>query len=238
MIWRVAHLVFFAAFLAEPFISSAAALNVNGVCELGSCNSPDVLRPGATLAATSFDFTYTFSNTDSYRLFGNISASNSTAGNSISFGQNLTAVYLGNATGTASQTDTLTTDLLQNYLVSFTSGTFYENANVYFSGPVSAASSATAQLSLGGQDLPLMGPFTPAGPSSESFANVFLSGFTNPVLNDFRYIYTFNGGSMAGAAIGSMVPEPSSFLLLTAGLGGIAISIFGSRLAKCIFKQS
>lgn len=201
----------------------AAALNVNGACQLGNCISPDILPPGSFIGSTSFDFTYRFPDTDTYRLFGYFFASESSTGHSIDFMQDLTATFLGNASGSVSQRDGLTADFLQNYNVAFSAGTFNEHMTVYLYGPLGPGSSATGQLILDGQGLPLMGPFVTPGGHSESFGNVFLSGLSNPLLNDFRYVYIFGSGSDVGATIGGVAPEPESVIL--AGLGLIVAAL-------------
>lgn len=210
------YLVLLVCFLAAPAIGLPAALLVNTTCELGTCASPDTLAADTSTSAT-FDFIYTFANTDMYRVYGDLGASNSTTdGTGIRI--DLTAVYLGNAAGGLSANDVLTTDMLQNYTVSGSlDGNYFERSDANISGPIAGDSSFEAQLYYNGNGLGAIGPFV--GPGFYSGASdADLSGLTNPLSADFRFIFTFGEGSAPGAMISTVVPEPGEALPL-----GIAI---------------
>src|SRR5579863_7548097 len=52
------------------------AISVNGLCEVGTCASPDILTNGNSISSP-FSFIYTFANTDRYQVSGNFAATDS-----------------------------------------------------------------------------------------------------------------------------------------------------------------
>jgi hypothetical protein len=209
-------LVLFFLVLVATTAGFAAAVSINGACELGSCASPDILNSGQS-THDPFDFTYSFLNTDSYHVFGSVGTSNS---GGVGIGVTLTAVYLGNTNSTTSQADVLTIDFLQDFADSFTSGVFSEGESIYFYGPIASSSSATAQLSFDGKTLPLQS-FAPGGPSFVGFTNITLSGLTEPLAGETVEAFSFGQGSNVGATISTTMPEPSSFLFALIGVFGL-----------------
>jgi hypothetical protein len=127
----------------------AGAISVNSVCELGNCASPDIVAANSMLSV-GFNFTFTFANTDSYQISGTLSGVDN-AGNRWSIGvSNTTVTYLGNSSGTASSTDVLTIDFLQNFAWVLTSGdNFTEGASISFGGDIASGSDVTNQLIIG-----------------------------------------------------------------------------------------
>jgi len=175
-----------------------AAISVNGICHVGNCSSPDVAATGSS-PATAFNFIVTLPNSDQYRISGSAAAPNSTTG--IDIQAPFTVTYLGNSTSTSSGADVLTLDILQNYQFTGTSFKFFENAVGGFSGPIAAGSSLQGQLSVGGQALPLQGPFLAPANFSVSSGSITLSGLATPLAFDLRRTITFAGGSGVGATV-------------------------------------
>ena len=206
------------------FTSHASSIKVNGTCELGSCSSTDVLAAGQT-QTNPFDFTYTFANSDSFHLQGNLAATNQ---NGFEIGiTDFMVTYQGNSFGTASGTDVLVSDFLQ-YIANSSSyrTTAYEGIGGELGPGLGMASSASGQAIIAGQSLPLLGPYTSPG----SFSGYDTASITVPrgtPLLDYRYTLTFGAGSQAGSSISvnptqSPVPEPATLVMVTTGLLGIA----------------
>ncbi|HMD71733.1 MAG TPA: hypothetical protein VKF41_10345 [Bryobacteraceae bacterium] len=203
----------------------AGEIVLNGTCEYGNCALPDVLGSGQT-TGTLFDFTYTLANTDEYLINGGVTWSN--AGISLNF--DASVEYLGNGSGTASQTDVLTLEFLQYYDEgSMTSGVFNESYFAYFWGPIAGTSSTTGQLSISGQSLPLLGPLHPGGSADMFSPNNVLFGLSEPLLGVWTGVYTFGAGSNAGATISDEAPEPASAVF---ALGGLALLVMRFRSGK------
>ena len=100
------HVMLLACLLAAPALGLASSIVVNATCEAGTCPPVDTLASGGSTSGT-FNFNYTFSNTDEYNIFGEYAATNPVSGDStLQF--NVTAVYAGNGTSSASQHDLLT----------------------------------------------------------------------------------------------------------------------------------
>ncbi len=175
-----------------------AAVSVNGTCQVGVCASPDVLA-SQTSSSTSFNFAVTLPNTDQYRIVGTINASGTSS--EVSIVSPFTVVYMGNASGTASAADVVNLDVLQNFTLGFILRHSTESAEGGFGGALAAGSNVQIQLVIGGQALPVIGPFP--SPASFSFKSqsYTLSPPANPVLFDVRHIFTFGAGSGVGATI-------------------------------------
>jgi hypothetical protein len=206
--------------LVSPALVSAAALTLNGVCELGTCASVDTINPGQSVGG-SFSFVYTFANTDRYQITGSYFASTDAAGD-VPIGINFQATFLGNSTNNISGTDTLNADLLQKYNWPYTAGVFNEYSSIIFSGPYAPGTNAIEHLSENGQALPNIGPVTTS--SSIAINNITLTGLSNPLSSDFNIDWVFAAGSQVGATINETpTPEPGAFYLLGSGVGLLAL---------------
>jgi hypothetical protein len=128
--------------------------------------------------------------------------------------------YLGNASSSTSGADVITIDYLQNYYSTVTSGTFSESVSGTFGGPIAAGSNVTAQQFVGGNAMPLMGPFPSPGAFSGSSGNFAASSLGNPLLFDFEVTFNVAAGSGVGAGVNEdLLPEPASVLLVVTGAG-------------------
>jgi hypothetical protein len=172
----------------------------------------------------SFQFAYTFANTDNYEITGTYSASEARgAGTSIGFVVN--AFYLGNSTNTASANDVLRVDLLQNYLYPYAlDGTYFASAGGSLDPSVAPGSSFKAELTYNGQSVGVIGPFSGPGFQSGS-TSATLTGLTNPLAADFSYTYDFAAGS-------TPTPEPTALALSAAGL--LAVGVFKIRRRRVV----
>lgn len=218
-----------AVMLLSPALVSAAALTLNGVCELGSCASVDTISAGQALGG-SFSFVFTFANTDRYQISGSYFASTDAAGD-VPIGINFQATFLGNSTNNISGTDTLNADLLQKYNWPYTAGVFNEYSSIIFSGPYGAGTNATEHLSENGQALPNIGPVTAS--STVAINNVALSGLSNPLSADFNIDWVFAAGSLPGATLTETpTPEPAAFYLLGSGVGLLALMRLRRKAAR------
>jgi hypothetical protein len=221
------------------------ALSVNGTCQVGNCTTPDTVDSDGSLPL-AFNFVYTFPNSDQYQIQGGWTATDD-GGSSFSMGGlQVTGTYLGNNSGTVSGADAISIDMAQNF--EFTSSSaepVSEQASGIFGGPISqAGTSASFQIFLGGLALPIIGPYTPAGPAFLSPASSYtFFPEQNPTLVDYRATLIFGAGSKPGAFIingivpvngppsispGGVVPVYNSS---TAVQPGEWISINGANLA-------
>ncbi len=216
-----------AALIALPVLGLSASFTINGACEAGACPAVDTLQPG-TSSTGSFDMTYTLGNTDSYRVFGSYLTQNSSPNGTTGI-TDVTAVYLGNSSGSTSRADLLTMDLLQtyNYLGSL-DGTYKGDTGALLSGPLGNLSSFDAQVYYDGHGLGLMGPFSTPG-SYFATSSATLAGLTGPLSLDFRVHFNFGAGSGNGATMSTLTPEPSSIGLSLAALIGLGIGALRTR---------
>ncbi len=214
------------------FIGSAfaGAISVNGTCEFGVCTPADTLSEGNSLT-NPFNFIYTFANTDQYQAIGTLAAtnlSNSTGYIEIT-AAGITLTYLGNNSGTASGSDTLVVDFLQNFQTPFGSGTGnngFEYISGSFGGPLANASSVQGQgISNSGTAQAVLGPFFAPTPFSASNTNQPTKVGPTTLL-DFKDTILFAAGSGIGSTINvsntpspaTPTPEPSAGLLMTGSL--------------------
>ena len=220
--WRVVAVL---AVASMSLFGSSVAIEVNGTCEMGNCTTPDTVAANTTLT-TNFDFTFTFADTDMYRIFGSFIATD-TGGTGINSSSPFNVEYLG--PNAASGTDVLTIDFFQNYAYTGSStGSFTETLRGTFAGPIAGGSSVTGRFSFGGNVLPLQGPFSPPGAFLTTSSSIPVTGLTNPLLEDETRTYTFASGSLIGADVtngtASPVPEPSALLPLSIVLLGLLIA--------------
>jgi hypothetical protein len=202
----------------------ADAISANGTCETGNCSTPDTATN--TFLTNPFNFAYTFANTDSYQVQGTVYSIDVVTDSS--FGIQLTPVvtvtYLGNGSGTASATDILALDFLQNYSVLPGLGTYLESAGGTFGPGLGNASSASGQFSVAGQVFPLLGPFSPPPATfSDVVSNLSASTSSDTALATYEFTLTFGSGSEVGSYVGintppTETPEPPALWLLAGGI--------------------
>lgn len=187
-------------FSFAPCLSLASTVQVNGMCEKGACGSPDVLSLGNTIS-TPFDFTYTFANSDSYQLQGRSGGINTPTEFDLTL-NNFVVTYLGNNSGTSSQTDVLDNEFTQAYAFR-TGGRGIETVNLFgtFGADLGSASSASAYGTDRGVNRISLGPVFP--PPNDFFSTATINTNTaagNPLL-DYHFILTFGAGSVEGSSI-------------------------------------
>jgi hypothetical protein len=214
-------------FFASGF-AAASTIAVNGVCYQGNCSSPDNV-PAGTNTETPFTLNYTEPNSDQYVLSGNALVVSAPGGYTLF--TPLSVQYVGNASGTASQLDSLSIVLQQGFInpynEAFTNG--YEAVSGNFNGSFGSGTQLTFQLtSDNGTRYPLLGPFRPDnGPVFEqSLMN--LSGVDRAPAQSIilTFNFTIGAGSMPGSSIdtqnapasATITPEPATFLLGVLGL--------------------
>ncbi len=172
---RVLFLV--AAAFMVPFVMEGAAINVNSICEVGDCASPDVLSVGGSTVFND-EFVFTFADGDKYLVFGVVNASEPVLNETI-FGVVGGVEYIGNSGGSSPSvgTDTLVIDFLQGYTSTLTGGSFPQGGGVSppMGGGIADGSSFEEQNFFDGQSLPALGPYTVGG-SPEAFSTTSLSG--------------------------------------------------------------
>jgi hypothetical protein len=220
--------------LALPIAGFSTALQASGnggsttVCEFGvACPDPFNtatavgISPSPISNSGSFNFVYTFADLDQYTVTGTWSANyiNSTY---VIFNPTVTYLgYNGDTTHASVGTDTLTLDLYQN---------FYDNTPGTWSGPPAACeyfgvtvapnSSATADLSYGGQQIGTLsaGP----GTTNQSLCTVLTipppTGTAPFLASDFDMTFTFPGSTAPGTQT-SLAPEPTTATLGLLGIG-------------------
>ncbi len=108
-------IILLAFFLIAPIVTLASSIEVNSVCEVGTCPLPtNTLAPGSSIPVTNFNFEAVI-NGDTYDFYGNYSAYNTSNSPSGSVGITLdaTAVYEGNAP-TVQDDEILLNDLQNN----------------------------------------------------------------------------------------------------------------------------
>jgi len=199
--------LFLQAILATVSVH-AAAVSVNGTCQVGNCTSPDQAGT-ATSPTTAFNFVVTLPNSDLYRIMGSINAVNAPSAPGLV--SPFTATYLGNSTGTNSGADVLNIGVLQNFQLDFTLRTSTESAQGGFSGPLAEGSNVQIQLVISGQALPVVGPFPAPANFSFKSPSYTLLALGSVVLFDVRHTFTFAAGSGVGSTIyNALTPGASS----------------------------
>lgn len=197
--------------------AQAAAIELNGACEVGSCATvqADAISYGQSVATTPFNFNYTFGGTtDTYDVSGTYAASYGANGSV--FVADVAAMYVGNSTNTKSKGDMFTIDVLQSIFDngpgSF-DGLYTETVPVTIGISVGPNTLVSADLFYNGQGVGLVGPFIGTG-TYYGQAQSNLTGLTGNYLNaDFQFSYVFTAGATAGAGaavvVSSATPEPA-----------------------------
>ena len=223
-------LLLLAASFIVPALAFASSIEVDGVCEAGSCPLPtDSLAPGSSIPSTNFNFTITI-NGDTYDIFGSYSAYNTSNSPSGSVGLALTATAVYEGTAPTTQDDMILFEDLQNNTVphSFNmSGMYQESMTASFVGPLATYTSLRGRPFLNGDGLGKLGVFS--GPGSQTVTAPF--SLTGTILDeDFQVVFDFGKGtqsqsSMTAVVSGSTVaaPEPAGIIpvvtILILGLG-------------------
>ena len=235
-------IILLAFFLAAPILTLASSIEVNSVCEVGTCPLPtDHLVPGTSIPLTNFNFEDVI-NGDTYDFYGTYSAYNNSnlPNGSVGFYVDATAVYLGNAPTT--QDDEILLNDLQNNTVP---GGFNLNQNYQesltagFTGTLVKNTSLRGQTFFNGDGLGSFGIFSAPG-SNTVVTPLALSG---PILDvDLQAVFDFGVGTLPGTtmtAIGTAsltpTPEPSgiipvaAILALCLGISAVRRSALASK---------
>ncbi len=223
--------------LLAPALGLCTAVSINSTCQAGSCSSPDSLSSGQSVGS-SLNQTLTLSDGDQFYVTGAYGASYT--GGQVNISADPVAVYIGNVTSktAASQADTLTFNFYQTYnFQGSTAGYYYYYAISDTSGAIAPNSTYTANLSWNGE--PIGATSYGVGYSSTNLFNQKLySDLTSPLTADESLSMFFGAGSDPGAAFTTITPEPSSILLLSVGLIGLAAFGFQNTRQKAAEARS
>lgn len=201
--------------LALPILGTCAAVQVNAVCYVGNCDSPDSIGVGQT-SAGSFNFNYSFADGDLYSVTGTYS--NSYPGIHTSFQPTVT--YLsndGNIFTPSVQTDVLSLVMSQNFYDptgSSWAGTYCQDIPL----AVTSLARANGNTYFDGNGI---GFITQEGPGSSNQSHCAYFPFTasqnaSPTMVTQTLLdFTFLGGNIAPASISSVTPPPPSAAPLT-----------------------
>jgi hypothetical protein len=197
---------------ALPLLSFSAAVTANGICEVGTCATPDSISTGVP-SSGSFNFNLTLADNDMYNVSGTYS--NSYGSNGTQLGFFPVVKYVGASASAAA--DTLSLDMLQN---------IFDNSPGIFDGtyteviPLNVPNGATAtgQVFYDGQGVGLVGPAGPGFTIGTLSAN--LTGVTgNTLVTDYNITFNFAAQTASGTSAGSpVIPEPAQFIPTSLGL--------------------
>jgi hypothetical protein len=219
--------ILLASLFLSPLICFGGAIEVNGICKVGNCVTPDTLSIGATTTiADTFDVT--LANTDMFQvsIFLQIMDFSSIPGfpQTPEYSGNIT--YLGNQSASPAGDDTLIIDVLQNLAAASEhlsgTGAGFPIFGI-FGGGIPDGSSVAVSFT----DGPLTsGTATLVAPSitSASSPSVDFDGtFSSTALYDAHIVANFavDAGAPVGASMsfsGSPVPEPRGVELAAIGL--------------------
>jgi len=195
-------------------------MSVNGACYAGSCPADALaFNGGDTL---SFNADYTLNNGDIFNILGAFSESENAGGTYDLALYDFQVTYEGNGRGGPSQADTITVGQYVTFSTVLSSGNFGVLQNGAFGPGLDPSSSASSCVNI---SLGCTGPADPAG--SFNLTNSFpLASVDGTFVYDQSFTNNFGAGSAVGSYIvwgqdAEIAPEPSTAVLLLAGLAGI-----------------
>ena len=190
-----------ALLMAAPLLCLPAAIQANGMNELGTGANPGTLTAGQSASGT-FSFFYTFTGDgDQYYVTTSYSATDTPLALNGSVG----AVYVGNTANPAEASvgdDTLNVDILQNFAYTGSSSAPGNESFTLTQAGNAPGSYTEAQLIFDNQSIGVLGPYYGPGSKTYSAGPTTLTNLGNPVNGDLRYTFFF--------AAGTAVPEPSA----------------------------
>ena len=192
----------------------ALALPVFGMCAAVTITAPQVTYGTETDGTTSTPVTI---GSDTFTVTSFYSTSYDSAGTHLTFVPTATLTSGPNLAAS----DTITIDYLSTIYDNSPGnwdGTYTEHVPLY----VSNIGSASGQLFVDGQGLPLEGFTGPGGFYASASSN--LTGLDSSTLSfDYQFVFTFGAGSTVGDYINSPTPEPAQTIPAAIGLVGFAL---------------
>jgi hypothetical protein len=223
--------VFMAVTLVVPFAAKSASVELNGTCEVNpSCTTLTAIGNGQSTSG-SLNFTYSFANGDTYAVTGTYAASYSTtAGSTIAFDPVVTYTGAGPSAGT----DTLTLQMLQDYLDATPgswAGSYTETVPLTLSSLAASGSTISGELMYDSLTVGLIGPFgIGTNTGTKTTALDFGALDTSNTLHATYNIYiTFAQGSRPGASGASPAAVPEPALIIPGGLCLLALVFLARR---------
>lgn len=210
-----------------PVLGSSAAIQVNAVCEVGTCSSPDSIGAGQS-SSGAYSLNLTLADGDQYSVAGTYS--NRYPPQELGFFPVVT--YTGNNGGVLTpsvQTDVLSLAMFQN---------FYDPTGSSWDGQycesipfnIAPMAGATGNVYFDGNGIGLI--TAASGSSSQSVcSNLTFTAAQNAsatMITETLLDFTFLQGSLAGASSLSPSPEPGA--MIPVGFSVLALlGIFGAR---------
>ena len=207
---------------ALPLLGACAAIQVNAVCYVGNCDSPDSIGVGQTSAGT-FNFNYSFADGDLYSVTGNYS--NSYPGIHTLFQPTVT--YLsnnGNMFTPSVQTDVLSLVMSQNFFDptgSSWDGQYCQDIPLV----VTSLARANGNTFFDGNGIGYITTEGPASTNQSLCANLAFTADQNAsstLATQTLLDFTFLGGNIAPASISSGGPSNPAAAPLTLSATSIA----------------